>query len=124
MNIRETALSAVMATLLSLVVCQLLVQASTHSVHSSGTHVVSGLAICLAGVALGLLLVLCASAFYEAGDGVERSLGAFGLAVGCALLFALLLSHRPVRAFGAQVTSQISNRGTSHSALLTAAGLR
>ncbi|HYQ04920.1 MAG TPA: hypothetical protein VER96_39865 [Polyangiaceae bacterium] len=98
MNPRETALSALMATVLSLVVCQVLVQLGGRRVHLTGAEAMSGLAICLAGVAVGLLIVLTVSAFQESESRLGRSLGAFGLALGCALLLALLVGHRPARA--------------------------
>ncbi len=47
---------------------------------------------------MGLLLVLCVSAFQEAGSSWDRPLGAVGLALGCALLFALLVGHRGAHA--------------------------
>ena len=106
MNPRETALSALMATVLSLVVCQLLAQAGGHRVHLTSAQLMSGLTICLAGVAVGLLLVLCVSAFQGPASGLSRSIGAFGLALGCALLLALVTGHRPARAVGAQHPSQ------------------
>jgi len=97
MNTKETALIAMMATVFSLVVCQVLVRLGSQHVHLSGAQAMSGLAICLAGVAVGLLLVLCASVFQESGSKLERSLGAVGLALGCALLLALVVGHRPAR---------------------------
>jgi hypothetical protein len=114
MNPREPALSALMATLLCLVVCPLLVQAGGHRVHLTSAQAMSGLAICLAGIAVGLLLVLCVSAFQASSSGLGRSIGAFGLALGCALLLALLMGHRPARAIGTQHSShapaQVMNR--------------
>ena len=115
MNPRETALSALMATVLSLVVCQLIVQAGGHRVHLTSAQVMSGLTICLAGVAVGLLLVLCVSAFQGSGSGLDRSIGAFGLVLGCALLLALVTGHRPARAIGTPHATQAPamNSGTA-----------
>lgn len=106
MNTRESALSALMATVLSLVVCQVVVQVGGQRVHLTGAQAMNGLAICLAGVVVGLLFVLCVSAFQSSGSKVDRSIGAFGLALGCALLLALLMGHRPARAIGAQASNQ------------------
>jgi len=105
MNIKETALIAMMATVFSLVVCQVLVRLGSQHLHLSSAQAMSGLAICLAGVAVGLLLVLCASAFQESGSRLDRSLGAFGLLLGCALLLALVTGHRSARAQSTQPTS-------------------
>ncbi len=96
MNPRETALIGLVAALFSIVFCQFFVRAAGHHAQLSSAQVSTGLAICLAGVVVGLLLVLCVSAFQEARPGWERSLGAFGLALGCALLLALLVGRRPV----------------------------
>jgi hypothetical protein len=98
MNPKETALLGLVATAFSIMFCQLLVRAAGHSAQLSSAQASAGLAICLAGVAVGLLLVLCVSAFHEVGSGWHRSLGAVGLALGCALLFALLVSHRSAHA--------------------------
>lgn len=117
MNPRETALSALMATVLSLVVCQVLVQLGGRAVHLTSTEAVSGLTICLAGVAVGLLLVLFVSTFQEPESGLGRSLGAVGLALGCALLLALLVGHRPARA-AAQQARQVPAHVISGTALL------
>lgn len=119
MNTKEPALLASMATIFSLVVCQLLVRLSGQSVHLSRAQLMSGLTICLAGVAVGLMLVLCVSVFQEYSSGLGRSLGAFGLALGCALLLALLMGHRPARA---QSTSQASSAAHADHASLLAPG--
>lgn len=121
---RETALSALMATLSSLVVCQVLVQVGGHRVHLTSTQAMNGLAICLAGVAVGLLLVLCVSAFQGSGSGRDRSIGAFGLVLGCALLLALLVGHRPARAVGTQHSTQASAQVLKGTALLAPGAFR
>lgn len=118
MNTRETALSALMATALSLVVCQVLAQVGGQRVHLTSAQAMNGLAICLAGVAVGLLLVLCASAFQSSGSGLDRSIGAVGLALGCALLLALLMGHRPARALGTQHSTQPPAKAMNGTALL------
>ena len=117
MNPRETALSALMATILSLVVCQVLVQVGGQRVHLTVAQASGGLTICLAGVAVGLLLVLCTSALQEPESGLARSIGAFGLVLGCALLLALLVGHRPAHAISARPStaapSHVMNGGTA-----------
>jgi len=118
MNPKETAFIALMATVSSLVVCQLLAQAGGHRVHLTSAQAMSGLTICLAGVAVGLLLVLCVSAFQGSGTRLDRSLGAFGLALGCALLLALLMGHRPARAIGAQHSTRAPAQVMRGTALL------
>ena len=118
MNTKETALSALLATVLSLVVCQVLVQVGGQRVHLTSAQAMNGLAICLAGVAVGLLVVLCASAFQGTGSKLDRSIGAFGLVLGCALLLALLMGHRPARAIGAQPTAQPSAQVSGGTVLL------
>jgi len=109
MNTKETALIALMATVFSLVVCQVLARVGAQQVHLSGAQAMSGLAICLAGVAVGLLLVLGASTFQGSESGLERSLGAFGLVLGCALLLALLVSQRPAHAHATHHAAQPAN---------------
>jgi hypothetical protein len=118
MNPRETALSALMATVLSLVVCQFIVHVGGQRVHLTGTQAMNGLAICLAGVAVGLLLVLCVSAFQGSGSGLDRSIGAFGLVLGCALLLALVMGHRPARAVGTPHATQAAVQVMHGTALL------
>jgi hypothetical protein len=118
MNPKETALSALMATLMSLVVCQVLVQVGGQRVHLTGAQLMSGLTICLAGVAVGLLLVLCVSAFQGSTSGLGRSVGAFGLALGFALLLALLMGHRSARAVAATPSSQATTHVMNGTALL------
>ncbi len=98
MNPRETALIGLVAAAFTILVCQFLARAAGHSAQLSSAQAAAGLAICLAGVAVGLLLVLCVSAFQEAGSSWDRPLGAVGLALGCALLFALLVGHRGAHA--------------------------
>jgi len=118
MNPKETAFIALMATVLSLVVCQLLAQSGAQRVHLTSAQAMNGLAICLAGVAVGLLLVLCVSAFQGSASGLGRSMGAFGLALGCALLLALLMGHRPARAVGTQHPTQAPAQVMNGTALL------
>jgi hypothetical protein len=96
MNPRETALIGFIAAVFSLVFCGALVRVAGQQAHLSRAQTANGLAICLAGVVVGLLLVLCVSAFQEAKSAWDRSLGALGLVFGCALLFALLLGRRPL----------------------------
>jgi len=95
MNIRETALIGLVAAVFSLVCCQIFVRAGGHPAQLSSAQISAGLTICLAGVAVGLLSVLCVSAFQESGSRWDRSLGALGLVLGCALLLALVGRHLP-----------------------------
>ncbi|HYP75042.1 MAG TPA: hypothetical protein VER12_03770 [Polyangiaceae bacterium] len=95
MHPRETAPIALVAAVFSLVCFQMFVRAAGHHAQLSHAQVSSGLTICLVGVTVGLLLVLCVSAFQDAGSRVVRSLGALGLVLGCALLFALVGRHAP-----------------------------
>jgi len=96
MNTRETALIGLLAALSSLVLCQFLARAVGHHAQLSGAQIAHGLAIGLAGVAVGLTLVLGASLLQEAGSAWVRSLGTFGLALGGALVLVLFVSHRPL----------------------------
>ena len=98
MNTRETALIGLLAALSSIVLCQFLVRAVGHHAQLSSAQIAHGLAIGLAGVAVGLTLVLGASLLPEAGPAWVRSLGTLGLALGGALVLALFVSHRPLHA--------------------------
>jgi len=98
MNTRETALIGLLAALSSIVFCQFLLRAAGHHAQLSSAQIAHGLAICLAGVAVGLLLVLGASLLQEAGSGWVRSLGTFGLALGGALLLVLFIGRHPLPA--------------------------
>jgi len=122
MNTRESALLASMATAFCILVCQVLAQLAGHRPQLSSTQAMSGLTFCLAGVALGLLLALCASAWQGYGSGLSRSLSALGLALGFALLVALLMGHRPARAESTQLTHQESANGTPARTVLLARG--
>ncbi|MEI9937757.1 MAG: hypothetical protein WDO69_11110 [Pseudomonadota bacterium] len=93
MNPRETAIIGLVAAVFSLVCCQIFAHAAGHHSQLSSAQILAGLTICLAGVAVGLLIVLCVSAFKEAGSGWDRSLGALGLVLGCALLLVLVGRH-------------------------------
>jgi hypothetical protein len=95
MNPRETPLIALVAAVFSIVTCQILARAVGHRVQLSSAQVSAGLTICLAGVVVGLLLVLCVSALRDARSVWERALGGVGLALGCALLLALMGRHLP-----------------------------
>jgi hypothetical protein len=119
MNSKDPALIALVASVFSVVACQVLVRAVTTHSSLSSAQVVSGLTICLAGVVVGLLLVLGASAFQEAGAGLDPSLGAFGLVLGCALLFALLFGHRPALA---RLAEHASHGSAGASTVLLAPG--
>jgi hypothetical protein len=96
MNTRETALIGLLAALSTLVLCQFLGRAVGHHAQLSSAQIAHGLAIGLAGVAVGLTLVLGASLLPEAGPAWVRSLGTLGLALGGALVLALFVSHRPL----------------------------
>jgi len=98
MNTQETALFGLVAAVFSIVCSQFLGRAVGHHAQLSSAQASAGLAICLAGVAVGVLFVLGASAFQEATSAWGRSLGAFGFLLGCALLLALLVGRRPTRA--------------------------
>ena len=108
MNPRETALLGSAAAVFSILLCQLLVRSVGQQAHLSPAQVSAGLTICLAGVVVGVLLVLCVSAFQSASSRWDRSVGAVGLALGCALLLALLVGrrhpHAPPTAHAAQDT--------------------
>ena len=95
MNPRETPLIALIAAVFSIVSCQIFVRAAGHRAQLSSAQVSAGLTICLAGVVVGLLLVLCVSAFRDARSVWGRALGGFGLALGCVLLLALIGRHVP-----------------------------
>ena len=97
MNPRETPLIGLFAAVCGMVCCQIIARAAGHPAQLTRAQVSAGLTICLAGVVVGLLLVLCISAFQDAGSVWGRSLGAVGLLLGCALLFALVGQH-PSRA--------------------------
>jgi protein-S-isoprenylcysteine O-methyltransferase Ste14 len=96
MNPRETALIGLGAAVLSIVCCQLLGLAAGHHAQLSGAQARAGLAICLAGVVVGVLLASSASALREAASVWDRSVGALGLALGCVLLLALMVGTRRV----------------------------
>src|SRR4051812_38808563 len=98
MNTRETAFGGLLAALTSIVVCQFLARAVGHHAQLSSAQIAHGLAIGLAGVAVGLTLVLGASLLPEAGPAWVRSLGTLGLALGGALALVLFVSHGPLRA--------------------------
>ncbi|HEY3254618.1 MAG TPA: hypothetical protein VGJ91_11740 [Polyangiaceae bacterium] len=95
MNTRETALIGLIAAVFSIVCCQILLQVAGHHRVLHDTQVAAGLTICLVGVAVGVLIVLCVSSFQEARSFWDRSLGALGLVLGCALLLALVGRHAP-----------------------------
>jgi len=95
MNTKETALIGLVAAVFAIVCCQILGRAVGHHAQLSSAQVSAGLTICLAGVAVGLLLVICISAFQQAGSVWDRSVGAVGLLLGCALFFVLIGRHSP-----------------------------
>ncbi len=105
MNTRETALIGLLAALSSIVFAQFLLRAAGPHAQLSSAQIAHGLQMGLAGIAVGLLLVLGASALETAGSGWVRSLGTFGLALGGALLLALVVGHRPVHAESTRVDS-------------------
>ena len=92
-----TAMIALVAAVFSIVCCQLLARALGHHGTLSAAQLSTGLAICLGGVVVGLLLVLGASLLQEATSGWRRSLGTLGLALGGALLIALLVGRHAQR---------------------------
>jgi protein-S-isoprenylcysteine O-methyltransferase Ste14 len=97
MNPRETALIGFGAAVFSIVCCQWLGRAAWHHAQLSGAQARAGLAICLAGVVVGVLLASSASALREAASVWDRSVGALGLALGCVLLLALMVGTRRAR---------------------------
>jgi len=109
MNTKETALIGFVAAVFSIICCQILIRAAGHHAQLSSAQVSAGLTICLAGVAVGLLLVICASAFQRAGSRWDRSVGALGLVLGCAVLFVLVGRHSPHPAPAAQTAREPIN---------------
>jgi len=95
MNPKEPALFALIAAVFSMVCCQVFIRAAGHHAQLGHAQPSQGLTICLAGVIVGLLLVLCISAFQEATSSWDRSLGAAGLLLGCVLLVALVARRAP-----------------------------
>jgi len=95
MNPRETPLIGLIAAVFSMVSCQLFARAAGHHAQFTHAQISAGLTICLAGVVVGLLLVLGVSVLRDTPAGWQRSLGALGLALGCAVLFALVGRHLP-----------------------------
>ena len=124
MNTRETALIGLLATLSSIVLCQFLARAVGHHAQLSSAQIAHGLAIGLAGVAVGLTLVLGASLLPEAGPAWVRSLGTLGLALGGALVLALFVSHRPLHSESMPADATRAESAESTSAESTQADAR
>jgi len=92
-----TAMIALVAAVFSLVCCQVLARTLGQHGTLNAAQLSTGLAICLGGVVVGLLLVLGASLLQDATTGWRRSLGTLGLALGGALLLALLVGRHATR---------------------------
>ena len=88
MNTQETALFGLVAAVFSIVCSQFLGRAVGQHAQLSSAQASAGLAICLAGVVVGVLFVL-----------------------GCALLLALLVGRRPTHAEApARATQELASQ--------------